>query len=119
MPLHDIPHGAAIQRIAQLEQLALDLVKTQAWIFARQANNQRFQFRFDPRPSIELWSLERPFSPHELPLPLQQCIWLDQQYTLLERGVKTLGYASESVRQHNQHQLFRSGQPRFDGCFAF
>src|SRR5438067_558176 len=82
MASHDIAHGTAIQFITQFEQLALNLVKTHARILACQADNQVFQFSIDPRASTDVRSLERPFAAYEVSMPLQQGVWLDQEYAL-------------------------------------
>jgi hypothetical protein len=62
-------HGTADHFITQLEQLALDPVKTHARVFASQTDNQIFEFRLDPRASTDGMSVECPFPAEEVPMP--------------------------------------------------
>lgn len=81
VPLHHIAHRAWIQRVAQLEQFTVDLVKAQPGILSRQPNNERFQLSIQSRPSAFAGLAEAPLATHQLPMPLLHRLGLDQHQT--------------------------------------
>src|SRR5450432_3450801 len=111
VPAHHVGHRAWIQRVTQLEQLAVDLVIAHPWIFPRQSHNQPFQTSLQPRASAWVGLPERPLATYEVAMPLEKGLRLNKNQTcphlLMQRSTSGFEFAC----QGDQHELLWQAQP--------
>ena len=78
--LEQIPNSRTINGVPQFEQFAFNAVVAPTSIFPCQLEYQSYQFRADFRTPDQRFLLERPFTPNQLAMPIQDRVGLEDEH---------------------------------------
>jgi len=114
-PFQHITDRRATERVAELEQLALEPAVAPARVLGGQAEDQGLQLGADRRSPARQSATVRPLPPHELAVPLQHGLGLDEQQDLRELGARPIREPDEPGGEGGEGQLLPARQVRRPG----